>query len=52
VHGGVIGALAAHAAGARPRSFDGADNCSMHTLVLLGTTFQLRRFNDTTHLDG
>jgi len=44
--------LAAHAAGARPRSFDGADNCSMHTLVLLGTTFQLRRFNDTTHLDG
>lgn len=51
VHGGVIGALAAYAVGARPRSFDGSDNGSMHTLVVLGSQWQLRRFNDTTHLD-
>ena len=52
VHGGVIGALAAYAVGARPRSFDGSDNGSMHTLVVLGSQWQLRRFNDTTHLDA
>ena len=52
VHGGVIGALAAHAVGSRPRAFDGAENCSLHTIVVLGDQWQLRRFNDTTHLDG
>ena len=44
--------LAAHAIGSRPRAFDGAENCSLHTIVVLGNAWQLRRFNDTTHLDG
>jgi probable phosphoglycerate mutase len=52
LHGGVIGALCAHAVGARARAFDGADNGSMHTLVLLRDDWQLRRFNDTTHLES
>lgn len=52
VHGGVIGALASHAIGSRPRAFDGAENGSLHTIVVLGDMWQLRRFNDTTHLDG
>ena len=52
VHGGVIGALASHAIGSRPRAFDGAENGSLHTIVVLGNVWQLRRFNDTTHLDG
>ena len=51
VHGGVVGALAAHAIGASPRTFDGSDNCSMHTIVIHGDLWTLRRFNDTTHLD-
>lgn len=51
VHGGVISALTAHAAGAHPRAFGGADNTSMHTIVVHGDLWQLRRFNDTTHLD-
>ena len=51
VHGGVIGTLAAHAVGARHRSFDGADNGSLHSIVVLGTQWWLRRFNDTAHLD-
>jgi 2,3-bisphosphoglycerate-dependent phosphoglycerate mutase len=52
VHGGVIGALAAFASGSRPRAFEGADNCSLHTIVVLGDHWVLRRFNDTTHLDN
>jgi len=51
VHGGVIAALVAHTTGARPRTFDGSDNCSLHTIVVLGDIWALRRFNDTTHLD-
>lgn len=52
VHGGVIGALAAHAVGARHRAFDGADNGSLHSIVVLGESWLLRRFNDTAHLDA
>lgn len=52
VHAGVIGALASYAVGAKPRAFDGSDNGSMHTIVVLGTAWQLRRFNETSHLDG
>lgn len=52
VHGGVIGALVAHAVGARHRAFDGADNCSLHSIVVLGGQWWLRRFNDTAHLDA
>ena len=51
VHGGVIGALCAYASGSRPRAFDGADNCSMHAIVVLQDNWLLRRFNDTSHLD-
>jgi 2,3-bisphosphoglycerate-dependent phosphoglycerate mutase len=51
VHGGVIGALTAYAVGSGPRSFDGSDNCSLHTIVVNGPVWTLRRFNDTTHLD-
>ena len=51
VHGGVIGALVGHAVGAPPRAFGGSDNCSLHTIVVLGPTWALRRYNETTHLD-
>lgn len=52
VHGGVIGALCAHATGSRNFAFAGADNGSIHHLVVLGSEWQLRRFNDTAHLGG
>lgn len=52
VHGGVIGALCAHATGARPFAFNGADNGSIHHLVVLGAEWKLRCFNDTSHLGG
>ena len=52
VHGGVIAALAAYAAGTGLSVFHGAENGSMHTLVVLGGHWQLQRFNDTAHLDG
>lgn len=50
VHGGVIGALLAYAAGSRPFAFNGADNGSIHHLVVLGDEWRLRCFNDTSHL--
>jgi probable phosphoglycerate mutase len=50
VHGGVIGALLAHATGARPFAFNGADNASIHHLVVLGDDWRLRCYNDTAHL--
>jgi 2,3-bisphosphoglycerate-dependent phosphoglycerate mutase len=51
VHGGVIGAICAHATRAHATAFAGADNGSMHTVIALGADLWLRRFNDTTHLD-
>lgn len=51
VHGGVISTLLDRAVGADGRTFWGAENASMHTIVVLGDVWQLRRFNDTTHLD-
>lgn len=51
VHGGVIGALLAHATGSRPFAFVGADNASISQLVVAGERWLLRRFNDTGHLD-
>lgn len=50
VHGGVIGALLAHACGSRSFAFNGADNGSIHHLVVLGEEWRLRCFNDTSHL--
>jgi 2,3-bisphosphoglycerate-dependent phosphoglycerate mutase len=51
VHGGVIGALVAHALGVEPRTMDSSENCSLHTIVISDDQWILRRFNDTTHLD-
>jgi probable phosphoglycerate mutase len=51
-HGGVIGCLLAHATGARPFAFTGADNASVSHLVVMGEHWILRRFNDTGHLAG
>jgi len=50
VHGGVIAALLHHATGARPFAFLGADNGSIHNLVLDGDRWLLRQYNDVTHL--
>lgn len=52
VHGGVIAALCAHATGGRMVGFVGADNCSIHRLVLTDDRWFLRAFNDSNHLDG
>jgi probable phosphoglycerate mutase len=52
VHGGVIGALLAHAAGSRPFAFNGADNGSIHHLVVMAEHWIVRRYNDTGHLGG
>jgi probable phosphoglycerate mutase len=49
-HGGVIGALLAHAARSRPFAFVGADNASISHVVISGERWVLRRFNDTSHL--
>ena len=50
VHGGVIGAILAHAAKSRPFAFMGADNGSLHHLVLTDQRWIVRRYNDTGHL--
>ncbi|GAB3474827.1 histidine phosphatase family protein [Amycolatopsis cihanbeyliensis] len=49
-HGGVIGAALAAATDSRPFAFLGADNASISELVVAGTRWILRRFNDTAHL--
>lgn len=51
-HGGVIGALCAHATGGRPFSLGGADNGSISHLVVSGGQWMLRVFNDSSHLYG
>lgn len=51
VHGGVIGALVGHAARAdRGFAFVGADNGSIHHLVVTERRWMIRRYNDTGHL--
>jgi 2,3-bisphosphoglycerate-dependent phosphoglycerate mutase len=52
VHGGVIGAVLATATGSARFSFNGADNASIHHLVVNGPEWRLRCFNDTAHLGG
>ncbi|WP_229022749.1 histidine phosphatase family protein [Actinomarinicola tropica] len=52
VHGGIIGALLAHAASSRPFAFTGADNGSIHHLVITEQRWIIRRYNDTGHLDS
>jgi 2,3-bisphosphoglycerate-dependent phosphoglycerate mutase len=50
VHGGVIGQIIAHATGARPFSFLGADNASISHIVIHEGMVRVRRFNDASHL--
>lgn len=50
VHGGIIGSILAHATGARPFAFSGADTGSISHVVMLGERILLRRFNDASHL--
>jgi len=52
VHGGVIAALCSHATRGQLFGFAGADNCSIHRVVLTPDRWFLRSFNDSTHLDG
>lgn len=49
-HGGWIGELLAIATGSRSFAFTGADNGSIHQLVVVGDRWVVRRFNDTAHL--
>lgn len=51
-HGGVIGHLLHLATDSRPFGFSGADNASISELVVTPRRWTLRRFNDTTHLQG
>jgi probable phosphoglycerate mutase len=50
VHGGVIAHILAHATGARPFAFNGADNGSISHIVLVQDKIVVRRFNDYAHL--
>lgn len=50
VHGGVIGHILAHATGARPFSFNGADNGSISHIVMSEERIVVRGFNDVTHI--
>ncbi len=49
-HGGVIGAVLAHATRSRPFAFIGADNASVSEIVIHADRWVLRCFNDTAHL--
>jgi 2,3-bisphosphoglycerate-dependent phosphoglycerate mutase len=51
VHGGVIGMIMAIATGAGTFAFAAADNASISQIVVDEERWQVRRFNDTTHLD-
>jgi 2,3-bisphosphoglycerate-dependent phosphoglycerate mutase len=51
VHGGVIGVLCSWATGS-PQSYHwGAENASVHSLIVHGDSVRLHLFNDTSHLD-
>ena len=51
-HGGTIGQILAQATGSRSFALAGADNASISHIVVAGDQWILRRFNDTSHLDG
>jgi len=50
LHGGIIGHILAHAGGARPFAFQGADNASISHIVMVEGRIVVRRFNDASHL--
>jgi 2,3-bisphosphoglycerate-dependent phosphoglycerate mutase len=52
VHGGVIGMIMSIATGASNFAFVGADNASISEVVVDGDRWIVRRYNDTTHLEG
>jgi probable phosphoglycerate mutase len=52
VHGGIVGHILAHACGARPFAFNGADNGSISHIVVADGRIVVRRFNDCAHLLG
>ena len=49
-HGGVIGMISSLATGGRMHLLSESDNGSLTHLVVTGEQWQLRRFNDTSHL--
>jgi 2,3-bisphosphoglycerate-dependent phosphoglycerate mutase len=51
VHGGVIDVICQWATGARQAYHWGAENASVHVVVVNGDYRRLHLFNDTTHLD-
>lgn len=50
-HGGTIGEVFAQAARSRPWAFSSADNASISHLVVTPDRWNIRRFNDTSHLE-
>jgi probable phosphoglycerate mutase len=50
-HGGTIGAILAMATGSRPFAFIGSDNAAISTIVVTGTRWLLRGYNDRSHLE-
>jgi len=50
-HGGTIGEIFAQAAQSRPWAFSSADNASISHLVVTPDRWNIRRFNDTSHLE-
>lgn len=51
-HGGTIGEILHQTTDSRPFAFMGADNASISHIVVTEQRWILRRFNDTTHLQG
>jgi len=49
-HGGSIGEIMAQATGSQPFAFVGADNTSISRLTVTPDRWQVRGFNETTHL--
>ena len=52
VHGGVIGHILAHATGASPFAFNGADNGSISRIVMHAGGIKVRSFNDNLHVQS
>jgi probable phosphoglycerate mutase len=50
-HGGTIGAVLALATGSRPFAFTGSDNAAISSIVIVGSRWLLRGFNDRSHLE-
>jgi probable phosphoglycerate mutase len=50
-HGGTIGAVLAMATGSRPFAFTGSDNAAISSIVVVGSHWLLRGFNDRSHLE-